>query len=116
MSTNEKFAPDPNFDVVLVLTTLGASGDADTIARTLVQERLAACVNILPVMTSVYRWQGRIEQDQERQIICKTTRKQLGALEQRLRQLHPYELPELLVLSASGGSDDYVQWVRESTI
>jgi periplasmic divalent cation tolerance protein len=115
VSTNEKVALDPDFDVVLVLTTLGAGGDADAIARTLVDERLAACVNILPVMTSMYRWQGRIEQDQERQLICKTTRQRLGALEQRLRQLHPYELPEFLVLSASEGSEAYVRWVKEST-
>jgi periplasmic divalent cation tolerance protein len=67
-------------------------------------------------MTSVYRWRGRIEEDQERQIVIKTARKQVPALEQRLRELHPYELPEFLVLATSGESDAYLQWVGESTV
>jgi periplasmic divalent cation tolerance protein len=103
-----------DFDVVLVLTTVGADADALTIARTLVEEHLVACVNVLPPMTSVYRWRGRVEEDQERQIVMKTTRKQVSALEQRLRQLHPYELPEFLVLATSGGSAAYLEWVREN--
>jgi periplasmic divalent cation tolerance protein len=105
-----------DFDVVLVLTTIGGDADAIALARTLVDERLAACVNVLPLMTSVYRWQGRIEEDQERQIVIKTARRRIGALEQRLRQLHPYELPEFLVLSASGGSEGYLRWVGECTV
>jgi periplasmic divalent cation tolerance protein len=100
---------------VVVLTTIGADADALALARTLVDERLAACVNVLPPMTSVYRWQGRIDEDQERQIVIKTARKRLTALEERLRQLHPYELPEFLVLSASGGSEGYLRWVGECT-
>ena len=72
-------------------------------------------MNILPAMTSVYRWQGRVEQDREQQLIIKTARTQLPALEQRLRQLHPYELPEFLVLSVSRGSEAYLRWVGEST-
>jgi periplasmic divalent cation tolerance protein len=91
-----------DLEVVLVLTTLAADADALTFARTLVEEHLAACVNVLPPMTSVYRWRGRIEEDQERQIVIKTARKQVPALEQRLRELHPYELPEFLVLATSG--------------
>ena len=103
---------------MIVLTTIGVGVDADpaTLARTLVEERLAACVNILPPMTSLYRWEGRIEKDQERQLVIKTTRHRLAALEERVRQLHPYELPEFLVLSASGGSDAYIRWVAESTV
>jgi periplasmic divalent cation tolerance protein len=104
-----------DFDVVLVLTTLGADADALTLARTLVEEHLAACVNVLPPMTSVYRWRGRIEEDQERQIVMKTTRRQVPALELRLRQLHPYELPEFVVLATSGGSEAYLGWLVEST-
>jgi periplasmic divalent cation tolerance protein len=98
-----------------VLTTLGVDADALTIARTLVEEHLAACVNVLPPMTSVNRWRSRIEEDQEHQIVMKTTRKHVAALEQRLRQLHPYELPEFLVLATSGGSEAYLGWVVEST-
>ncbi|HEY5616708.1 MAG TPA: divalent-cation tolerance protein CutA [Vicinamibacterales bacterium] len=115
MSTTEKLRAGADFDAVIVLTTLGADADAAALARTLVAERLAACVNVLATMTSVYRWQGRVEQDQERQLVIKTTHAQVGALEQRLRQLHPYELPEFLVLHASGGSAAYLRWVGEST-
>ena len=114
MSTREKSSASHDLEVVLVLTTLGADADAVTFARTLVEEHLAACVNVLPPMTSVYRWRRRIEEDQERQIVVKTTRQQVAALEQRVRELHPYELPEFLVLATSGGSDAYLQWVGES--
>ena len=99
---------------MLVLTTIGADADAAALARTLVDERLAACVNIGAPMTSVYRWKGTIEQDREQPLVIKTTGDRLVALETRLRALHPYELPEFLVLSASGGSTAYLAWVRES--
>ena len=101
-------------EVVLVLTTIGAGADAAALARTLVEERLAACVNIGAPMTSVYRWQGSVEQDREQPLVIKTTGDRLTALETRLRALHPYELPEFLVLSASGGSTAYLDWIRDS--
>ena len=100
--------------VAIVLTTLGADADATALARTLVEERLAACVNILPVMSSVYRWQGRVELDREQQLVIKTETSRVGALEARIRQLHAYDLPEFLVLTATGGSSAYLDWVRES--
>jgi periplasmic divalent cation tolerance protein len=100
--------------VVLVLTTLGADADAAAFARSLVDERLAACVNILPAVTSVYRWQGTVEQDREQLLVVKTTTDRLAALEARVRQLHPYDLPEFLVIPASGGSTAYLAWVSES--
>lgn len=99
---------------MLVLTTLAADADAVALARTLVEERLAACVNVLPPMTSVYRWQGQVEQDREQQIVIKTTSARVPALEARLRTLHPYDLPEFLVLPAAGGSSAYLAWVGES--
>jgi periplasmic divalent cation tolerance protein len=99
---------------VLVLTTIAADADGAALARTLVEEQLAACVNLLPAMTSVYRWKGQVEQDREQQVIIKTTTDRLAALETRLRELHAYELPEFLVVSAAGGSDAYLAWVRES--
>ncbi len=101
-------------DVVIVLTTLGADADAAAFARVLVDERLAACVNILPPMTSIYRWKDAVEQDREQQVIMKTTAGRLAALEARLRELHSYELPEFLVFPASGGSAAYLDWVRNS--
>jgi len=99
-------------DVVLVLSTAPAGDDtAERIARTLVDERLAACVNIHAPIVSIYRWKGTVERDSERQIIIKTTRERVPALENRLRELHPYEVPEFIVISASGGSDQYLRWV-----
>lgn len=101
-------------NAVLVLTTLGADADAAALARTLVDERLAACVNILPVMTSIYRWKGSVEQDREQQVVIKTTATQLAALEGRVRELHPYELPEWLVIPVAAGSAAYLAWLAES--
>lgn len=103
----------PVSTVSIVLTTLAADADAAAIARTLIDERLAACVNILPAMTSIYRWQGKVEQDREQQMIIKTARTRVADLQARLRQLHPYELPEFLVLDATG-SEAYLAWVGES--
>jgi periplasmic divalent cation tolerance protein len=103
----------PASTVSIVLTTLGADADAAAIARTLIDERLAACVNILPPMTSIYRWQGKVEQDREQQMIIKTARTRVADLQARVRQLHPYELPEFLVLDATG-SEAYLAWVGES--
>ena len=100
--------------VVFVLTTITAEADGAALGRALVDERLAACVNILPAMTSVYRWKGQVEQDREQQVIIKTTRDQLAALEARIRELHTYELPEFLVIAAGGGSEAYLAWVEES--
>ena len=99
---------------IVVLMTVGSSEEAARIARALVEEHLAACVNVLPVMTSVYRWKREIEQDREQQLVIKTTLDRVGALEARVRELHAYELPEFLVIAADGGSDGYLAWVRES--
>ena len=99
---------------VLVLTTLGADTDGAAFARRLVEERLAACVNVLPVMTSLYRWKGGVEQDREQQLVIKTTAERLPALEARFHALHPYEVPEFLVVPAAGGSAAYLAWVRAS--
>jgi periplasmic divalent cation tolerance protein len=101
-------------DAVIVLTTLGADADAATLARTLVEERLAACVNVLPAMTSIYRWKGSVEQGREQQLLVKTTAGRIDALAARLRELHPYEVPELLVFRVDEGADEYLRWVRES--
>jgi periplasmic divalent cation tolerance protein len=102
-------------DVVLVLTTVPDVPTAETIARALVEERLAACVNALAPMTSVYRWNGAVTRDEERQLIVKTTRDRVGEVEARLAALHPYELPELLVVTVDGGSERYLAWVRAET-
>ena len=100
-------------DLIVVLTTMPDDQGADALAKTLVDERLAACVNILPPMASVYRWQGKVEQDREQQMVIKTAQDRVRALQARLRELHPYELPEFLVLDATA-SEAYFAWVEES--
>jgi periplasmic divalent cation tolerance protein len=102
-------------DIVIVLTTVGASADVDALATTLVDERLAACVNALPAMDSIYRWQGRIERERERQLVIKTTAVRLAALRERLSELHPYDVPELLVIPVADGGQAYLDWVRVET-
>ena len=99
-------------NLILLLTTMPDDDRADTLARTLVDERLAACVNVHGPMVSTYRWKGVVERDAERQIVIKTTRGRLAELEARLRALHPYELPEFVVLDAQA-SEAYGKWANE---
>ncbi len=100
-------------DVVLVLSTAPDNASAETLARALVDERLAACVNVLPAMTSIYRWRGSVEQSAERQLIIKTTREALPALRSRFVELHSYELPEFIVLDVFSGGADYLAWIAD---
>lgn len=106
--------PPSNVQAVLVLTTLGAEVNAASFARTLVEEGLAACVNVLPAMTSTYRWKGAIEQEREQQVIIKTVEGSLAELDRRVHELHPYDLPEFLVIRVSSGSDAYLRWLAEN--
>lgn len=96
----------------LAMTTCPNPETANTIARVLVQERLAACVNILPGATSVYEWQGRLESEQELVMLIKSRSDKLNALEARLLELHPYELPELIVVPLVGGLAPYLSWIE----
>ena len=102
-------------EYVIVLTTLPADADAPALAVTLVAERLAGCVNLLGEMTSVYRWEGDVAQDAERQVVIKTTRASVGPLWDRLRDLHPYDLPEFIVIPIIDGNDAYLRWIGDST-
>jgi len=102
-------------DAVLILTTAPDDERAERIAGTLVEEGLAACVNVLPPMTSIYRWKGSVERDAERQLVIKSTRERVDALRARIAALHSYELPEFLVISIEGGSDAYLKWLGEQT-
>ena len=102
-------------EAVLALTTLPPAADADNFARTLVEQRLAACVSIFPVMQSTYRWEGRVQQDDERQVVIKTWRDRLDRLEALVKSLHPYEVPEWLVLDATAGSNSYLNWLKTET-
>ena len=102
-------------EVVLILTTVPDDDRGETLAQTLVTERLAACVNVLGPMTSIYRWQGAVERESERQLVVKTTRDRVGAVRERIAQLHSYELPELIVLDVVDGSLGYLDWVKAET-
>jgi periplasmic divalent cation tolerance protein len=102
-------------DCVLVLTTWPTDREVESFARTLIDESLAACVNVLPSMTSIYRWQGNVEQADERQLVIKTSPGRIDALRHRLHALHPYDVPEFLVIDVAGGADSYLKWIAEST-
>jgi len=104
----------PAQQVALVLTTFGV-GQAMAVARALVDERLAACVNILPEMESIYRWKGAVETARERQLLMKTSADRVERLRRRIAELHPYDVPELLVLPIADGGEEYLAWIREST-
>jgi periplasmic divalent cation tolerance protein len=96
-----------------VLTALGAPREAQQIARTLVDERLAACVNVVPGVMSVYRWKGAVEQETELLLVIKTVGEKIEALKARLLELHPYELPEMVVIPIGGGHAPYLAWIQE---
>ena len=102
-------------EYVLVMTTLPADAAAVEFARTLVEERLAACVNLLAPMESVYRWEGQVESEPERQVVLKTSRARVNTLWERVRELHPYDVPEFIVLPIVDGNDAYLRWIAEST-
>jgi periplasmic divalent cation tolerance protein len=102
-------------EIVLVLTTVPTAELGELIAQTLVAERLAACVTILPAMTSFYRWQEQVERATEYQLTIKTMRDRVDVVEARIRTLHSYELPELLVIAADDGSEAYLAWVMAGT-
>ena len=101
--------------VFLILSTCPDADTAQRLARTLVEERLAACVSLLPGVVSTYRWQGQVEQATEVQLLAKTTADQRDALMARLAELHPYELPEILAVETAAGLPAYLDWVTAET-
>lgn len=102
-------------NALLVLCTHPDADGAEALARTLVDERLAACVNVLPRMTSIYPWQGEIRRGQEHQLVIKTRAGAFDALEARLCELHPYDVPELIAVPVTHGLAAYLNWIDEST-
>jgi len=101
-------------ELLLVLCTCPDENTAVQLAQTLVEKRLAACVNINGAIRSVYRWQGEIQQDQEALLMIKTTKNGWAKLEQTLLELHPYDVPEIIAVPISAGSKDYLNWVGEN--
>ena len=98
---------------MVALSTVGSAEEADRLARALVERRLAACVNVVPGVVSHYRWQGELQRDEERLLVIKTRAERIEALRDALRELHPYELPELVAFEISDGSPEYLKWLDE---
>ena len=101
-------------EFLVVLVTTPDSATSEKIAEALVSERLAACVNIVPSIQSIYRWEGEINRDPESLMIVKTTRDRYEALENRVRQLHGYSTPEVIAIEIESGSSDYLRWLADS--
>lgn len=115
------FSPAPSTsaetDVAVVYCTAPSNEVARSLARHLIEEpqRLAACVNVVPGITSIYSWKGNVEEDSEVLMIIKTRRELLSALTEEIKAKHPYEIPEVLALPAIGGSASYLRWVIDQT-
>lgn len=106
---------EQNDKEIVIFITAPSEDEAAQIARTLVEARLAACVNIVRNIRSIYTWQGNIEDASEVLMIVKSRNKLLTTLSAKVRELHSYELPEIIALPITGGSEDYLNWIREST-
>jgi periplasmic divalent cation tolerance protein len=101
-------------DKLLVLTTAGSEAEAKKIAERLVERRLAACVNIVPRIHSVYRWEGKVEHAEEFLLLIKTLKRKEDQVRAAIQELHSYELPECISIPIEGGSPKYLQWITES--
>ncbi len=98
----------------IVLTTVADAAEAERLAHTLVEERLAACTTLLPGVQSIYHWEGAVESATEILLLIKTGAAQVAALEERLRSLHSYQTPEFLVLKVETGSPSYLEWMQSN--
>lgn len=101
-------------EALIVFTTVGSEEQAMQIARELVGRRLAACVNIVPGVKSVYRWEGKIWEDEERTLMIKSTRAAFETLREAIRSMHSYDLPEIVALPVEAGDAGYLDWIRGS--
>jgi len=101
---------------IIVYATSSKEEEALRISRIVVEEGIVACVNIVPRIRSIYRWKGEIYDDEENLMIMKTRREKYQALEMRIKELHSYEVPEIIAVQVSEGSKEYLKWIRESII
>ncbi len=101
-------------DKRIVLSTAGSEDEARKIAHHLVEHQLAACVNLVPSMESVYRWQGKVESAREWLLLIKTTAEKFAAVRDAIRELHSYDVPECIAIEIQDGSAEYLQWIGES--
>ena len=100
-------------EYIQVITTTTRQEEAVRIATTLVEKKLAACVQVLGPMTSVYRWQGKVEQAEEWQCLIKSRMDLFPDVERNIKALHPYEIPEIIATPLAGGSEDYLRWLSD---
>lgn len=102
-------------EALVVLVTTPTPERAAEIARALVEERLAACGNVVPGLRSIYRWEGKVQEDAEALLVLKTTRGRFEALRERVLSLHPYDVPEVIALPVEAGSAPYLAWLAAET-
>ncbi len=98
---------------VVIFCTAPDAKTAERLAHSLVEEKLAACCNIVPGLTSIYLWEGKVQKDAEVLLIIKSDARLFKALEQKIKDLHPYEVPEIIALPIKQGSQDYLKWIQE---
>ena len=101
--------------VIVVLVTCPGQAVGVRIGRAVVEDRLAACVNVLPGLTSIFSWEGKVRRSGEALLVIKTRRSKFAALSRRVRELHPYSVPEIIALPVVAGSGPYLSWIRNST-
>jgi periplasmic divalent cation tolerance protein len=101
-------------DSIVIFVTAGSEAEAEAIAKALVEERLAACVNMLSPIRSLYRWEGKVADDREWLLLIKTRVERFAAVEARVKALHSYQVPEVIALPIVAGAEEYMRWLRES--
>ena len=105
----------PHTDAIVVMTTLSSADEAVRLVRELLERRLIACGTVLPAARSLYRWQGKVADEQEVVVLLKTRSARLDTLQRAFDELHPYKVPELLALPVTGGNAKYLEWINGET-
>ncbi len=101
---------------IIILCNTNSKDSAETIATYLIKESLAACVNIIPKITSIYKWQNKIENDEEYLMLIKTKKELFDKVKEKIQILHPYEVPEIISIDISNGNSEYLKWLNNNTI
>lgn len=108
--------PIAKSEIIVVFMTVPSLREGNRISRAVLTSRLAACVNVIPGIRSMYQWKGKIVQEKEAMLVLKTTRSRYRKLEQKIKQLHPYEVPEVIAIPLICGSSQYIEWVTKEVI
>ena len=100
-------------DFIIIFTTVNSDSEANRIGQKLIEERLAACVSIIPSVTSIFRWEGKISSESEQILIIKTQKKYFSKIREKILSIHTYNLPEIISVPITDGSEQYLKWVEE---